>query len=113
MTVDHDRVLHSVCRIIEPVFRGSDGGIDLPGKGRQMTAVSRTASTQRIRMTRFFMGASFLMGRVYSSGSVEVSACSAANSSLACARIFRSALVVSFVSSKCANRSGRRVMVRL
>ena len=37
----------------------------------------------------------------------------AANSSLACARIFRSALVVSFVSSKFANRSGRRVMVRL
>ncbi len=33
MTVDHDRVLHGVGRIIEPLFRGSDGGIDLPGKG--------------------------------------------------------------------------------
>ena len=34
VTADHDRVLHGVCRIIEPVFRGSDGGIDLPGKGQ-------------------------------------------------------------------------------
>ncbi len=34
MTADHDRVLHGVGRIIEPVFRGGDGGIDLPGKGQ-------------------------------------------------------------------------------
>ena len=34
VTADHDRVLHGVCRIIEPVFRGSDGGIDLPSGQR-------------------------------------------------------------------------------
>ena len=43
----------------------------------------------------------------------RASACSAANSCLACWRIFRSALVVSFVSSNLAKRSGRRAMVRL
>ena len=47
----------------------------------------------------------------YSSGLISTD--SAASSSLACSRIFRSALVFSWLSSNLANMSGRRRMVRL
>ena len=77
---------------------GGDGSTDRHGQSADWSCKDRGSGAQ--------------VGE--SEGAVcRASACSAANSCLACWRIFRSALVVSFVSSNLAKRSGRRAMVRL